>query len=158
MRTFMSTICSIVCRVSLIAVFATLFIDSASAVGRAESPLPVEEDVPFVKVEKMPKFMEGDLMTFRRWVQENLHYPQSAREEGISSRVLLTFIIERDGTLTGIEVLQSPDRLLSDEAVRVVGSSPKWTPGEQRGQAVRVKYTLPVDLRPSPEDISAYSD
>ena len=158
MRTFMSTICSIFRRVSLIATFAALFVGSASAVGRAQSPSPAEEDVPFVKVEKMPKFMGGDLMTFRRWVQENLRYPQAAWEKNISGRVLLTFIIERDGTLTGIEVLQSPDRLLSDEAVRVVGSSPKWTPGEQRGQTVRVKYTLPVDLRPSSEDISAYSD
>ena len=59
----------------------------------------------------------------------------------------LDFVVERDGSLTNIQVLQSPDRSLSDEAVRVLKTSPKWTPGKQRNQAVRVKYTLPIDFR-----------
>ena len=68
-------------------------------------------------------------------------------ENGISGRVLLSFVIEKDGSLTNIQVLQTPDRSLSDEATRVLKSSPKWTPGKQRNQSVRVKYTLPVDFR-----------
>lgn len=105
------------------------------------------DDQPFVKVEVMPSFMGGDLMTFRKWVQERLRYPQLAQENNISGRVLTMFVIERDGSLTNIQVLQSPDRTLSDEAVRVLKTSPKWTPGKQRNQAVRVKYTLPIDFR-----------
>jgi protein TonB len=107
----------------------------------------IEEDTPIIKAEKMPTFQGGDLMKFRAWVQGRLRYPQIAQENGITGRVLLSFVIERDGTLTNIEVLQTPDRSLSDEAARVLKMSPKWKPGKQRNQAVRVKYTLPVDFR-----------
>ena len=86
-------------------------------------------------------------MAFRNWVQERLRYPTIAAENGISGRVTLTFVIEKDGSLTNIQVLQSPDRSLSDEAIRVLESSPKWTPGKQRSTPVRVKYTLPVEFR-----------
>lgn len=107
----------------------------------------IENDDPFIKVEKMPSFQGGDLQTFRAWVQDKLRYPQIAMENGVSGKVVLSFVVERDGTLTNIEVLQSPDRSLADEAVRVLKTSPKWEPGMQRNQAVRVKYTLPVDFR-----------
>ena len=107
----------------------------------------IEDDQPFVKVEQMPSFMGGDLMTFRNWVQSKVRFPQIAQENNISGRVLLMFVIERDGSLTNIQVLQTPDSSLSDEAIRVLKSSPKWTPGKQRNQAVRVKYTLPIDFR-----------
>ena len=107
----------------------------------------LEDDQPFVKVEQMPSFMGGDLMTFRNWVQSKVRFPQIAQENNISGRVLLMFVIERDGSLTNIQVLQTPDSSLSDEAIRVLKSSPKWTPGKQRNQAVRVKYTLPIDFR-----------
>ena len=107
----------------------------------------IEEDQPFVKVEQMPSFQGGDLMTFRNWVMQKVKYPQIAQENNITGRVLLMFVIERDGSLTNIQVLQTPDSSLSDEAIRVLKSSPKWTPGKQRNQAVRVKYTLPIDFR-----------
>ena len=106
-----------------------------------------DADEPFVKVEQMPSFQGGDLMTFRNWVQGKVKYPQFAQENGISGRVLLTFVVEKDGSVSNIQVLQAPDRSLSDEAVRVLQQSPRWTPGKQRGEAVRVKYTLPVDFR-----------
>ena len=107
----------------------------------------IEDDQPFVKVEQMPSFQSGDLMTFRNWVMQKVKYPQIAQENNITGRVLLMFVIERDGSLTNIQVLQTPDSSLSDEAIRVLKSSPKWTPGKQRNQAVRVKYTLPIDFR-----------
>lgn len=107
----------------------------------------IEEDQPFVKVEQMPSFMGGDLMTFRNWVMTKLRYPQIAQENNITGRVLLMFVIEKDGSLTNIQVIQTPDSSLSDEAIRVLKTSPKWTPGKQRNQTVRVKYTLPVDFR-----------
>ena len=107
----------------------------------------VIDDQPFLIVETMPKFQGGDLNTFRKWVQENVKFPTIALENGISGRVTLTFVIEKDGRLTNIQVLQTPDRSLSEEAVRVLNKSPKWTPGKQRNQVVRVKYTLPVEFR-----------
>ena len=107
----------------------------------------VEDDAPFIIAEEMPTFQGGDLMKFRSWVQGKLKYPQIAQENGISGKVTLTFVIERDGSLTNIQVMQSPDRSLADEAVRVLQSSPKWTPGKQRNSPVRVRYTLPVEFR-----------
>lgn len=104
----------------------------------------IEEDQPFIKVEKMPTFRGGDLNAFRNWVQGRLRYPQIAQENGISGRVTLSFVVERDGSVTNIQILQSPDRSLAEEATRVVGNSPKWEPGMQSNRPVRVKYTLPV--------------
>ena len=107
----------------------------------------IEDDAPFVTAETMPTFQGGDLNTFRNWVQSNVKFPQIALENGISGRVILSFVIERDGRLTNIKVLRTPDRSLSEEAVRVLSQSPKWTPGKQRNQVVRVSYTLPVEFR-----------
>ena len=107
----------------------------------------IEDDQPFLKVEKMPSFMGGDLTTFRNWVLARLHYPPIAQENGIQGRVLLSFVVERDGTLSNIQVLQTPDPSLSDEAIRVLKTSPKWTPGKQGDKIVRVKYTLLLEFR-----------
>ena len=101
----------------------------------------IEDDQPFLIAETMPSFQGGDLNTFRTWV------PQTALENGIQGRVVLSFVIEKDGRLTNIQVLQTPDRSLSEEAIRVLNKSPKWSPGKHRNQVVRVKYTLPVDFR-----------
>ena len=106
----------------------------------------IEDDQPFVKVEQMPSFQGGDLMTFRNWVMQQVRFPQIAIENNISGRVLVSFVIEKDGRLTNIQVLQTPDSSLSDETIRVLKTSPKWTPGKQRNQSVRVKYTLPVQV------------
>ena len=101
----------------------------------------IEDDQPFLIAETMPSF-QG-----RNWVQQNVKFPQIALENGIQGRVVLSFVIEKDGRLTNIQVLQTPDRSLSEEAIRVLSKSPKWSPGKQRNQVVRVKYTLPVDFR-----------
>ena len=107
----------------------------------------IVDDEPFLIVETMPTFQGGDLNTFRNWVQSNVRFPQIALENGIQGTVVLSFVIEKDGSLTNIQVLRTPDRSLSEEAVRVLEKSPKWTPGKQRNQVVRVKYNLPVVFR-----------
>ncbi len=109
----------------------------------------IEDDTPFMSaaVEVLPTFQGGDLNTFRNWVQKSVNYPPIAQENGIQGVVVLMFVIERDGRLTNIEVLKTPDRSLSEEATRVLKTSPKWTPGKQRNRPVRVKYTLPVQFR-----------
>lgn len=107
----------------------------------------IVEDQPFLIAEEMPSFQGGDINVFRKWVQDNVRFPQIALENGIQGTVVIAFVVERDGTLTILEVLASPDRSLTDEAVRVLKQSPKWTPGKQRNQAVRVRYNLPVVFR-----------
>ena len=101
-------------------------------------------DMPYVKVEKMPTFQGGDLNVFRNWVQSKIQYPKEAMDKGIKGRVVCSFVVEKDGSLTDFDVLQSPDKSLADEVVRILKTSPKWEPGEQRGEKVRVKYTVPI--------------
>jgi len=103
-----------------------------------------EEAVPFALVEEKPSFMGGDANEFSKWIGKNLQYPEVARENGVSGRVVLQFTIETDGTLTNVKVLRGVDPSLDKEAVRVVSSSPKWKPGKQRDRAVRVSYNFPV--------------
>lgn len=107
----------------------------------------VDADEPFMRVEKMPTFQGGDESGFRTWVMGRLRYPAVAAENGVSGRVMVQFVVERDGSVTNIEVLSSPDRSLSEETVRVISTSPKWTPGSQRGVPVRVRFILPIDFR-----------
>mgnify|MGYP001629617275 CR=1 FL=1 len=110
-------------------------------------PEPIVDDEVFLVAETMPAFMDGTIETFRAWVMQNVKFPQIALENNIQGRVILSFVIDKDGRLTNIEVLQAPDRSLAEEAVRVLNKSPKWSPGKQRNQTVRVRFTLPVDFR-----------
>ena len=114
--------------------------------GQQPTPAASEDDTPFLVAEEMPLFQGKDLNTFRTWVQSQIRYPAEALKRGIEGRVVLSFIVERDGSVSTIQLLQSPDRILSEEARRVVAASPKWSPGRQRGHLVRVRYMLPVDF------------
>ena len=126
--------------------FAEFDVNQAIEVAPVQTEEVFEEEI-FIVVEEKASFMGGDEGTFRNWVQQNVKFPQIALENGIQGRVVLSFVIEKDGRLTNIQVLQTPDRSLSEEAIRVLNKSPKWSPGKQRNQVVRVKYTLPVDFR-----------
>ena len=97
----------------------------------------------FIVVEKNPRF-NGDL---NEWLSRHLKYPAMARENNIQGRVYVTFIVEKDGSITNVEILRSADPVLDAEALRVVKSMPKWEPGKQRNMAVRVKFTLPITFR-----------
>lgn len=104
----------------------------------------VQSDEPFLIVEDMPSFQGGDLNTFRNWVMKQIVYPAIAAENGIQGTVLVQFVIEKDGSLSDITVMQSPDRSLSEETTRILKLSPKWKEGRQRNVPVRVKYSMPV--------------
>lgn len=97
----------------------------------------------FDVVEEMPMFPGGNaaLMDF---LANNIKYPQVAEENGIQGRVVLTFTVEPDGSLTEVKVVRGVDIALDKEAIRVVKSMPKWIPGKVGGQPVAVKYTLPI--------------
>lgn len=103
-----------------------------------------EEAIPFMLVEQKPSFMGGDANAFSKWVNTHLNYPEIAKENGVQGRVTLQFTVETNGSVSNVKVLRGVDPLLDAEAVKVVSSSPKWTPGKQRDRAVRVTYVFPV--------------
>lgn len=103
-----------------------------------------EEAIPFQLVEEKPSFMGGDANAFSKWVNSRLVYPEIAKENGVQGRVVLMFTVDTDGTVKNVRVARGIDPALDKEAVRVVSSSPKWTPGKQRDRAVKVNYTFPV--------------
>lgn len=105
-----------------------------------------EENKVFDVVEQMPSF-PGGMAALMAYLQKNIKYPPVAEENGIQGRVVCSFVVERDGSVTDIKVAKSVDPSLDKEAVRVVGAMPRWIPGKQNGQSVRVKYTLPVTFR-----------
>ena len=108
-----------------------------------------QQDMPYIKVEKMPTFQGGDLNRFAVWMQGQIQYPAEAMEKGISGRVIFSFVVEKDGSMSDFTVLASPDKLLSAEVERVFNSAPKaWTAGEENGQKVRVKFTVPIVFAP----------
>ena len=120
-----------------------------SYVKPASSDTPPEsrEDVVFIVVEHMPEF-PGGTEALIKFLQDNITYPQIAKENNIEGRVLCQFVVEKDGTITDIQVVRSGgDASLDKEAVRVLRLMPKWKPGKQQGKPVRVKYTVPVNFK-----------
>ena len=103
-----------------------------------------EGTVPFQLVEEKPKFMSGGAEAFSKWINENLHYPEIAKNNGIQGRVLMQFVVEADGMVSNVKVVRGVDPALDAEALRVVQSSPRWTPGRQDGKPVKVTYSFPV--------------
>ena len=106
----------------------------------------VEETKIFTVVEQMPMYPGGDA-ALMGYLRDNIHYPTVAAENGVQGRVVVGFVVERDGSITDVKVLRSVDPSLDREAMRVVKSMPRWTPGKQNGSAVRVKYQVPVTFR-----------
>jgi len=99
-------------------------------------------DEPFFLVEVMPTFRGGDINKFRDYIQKRTNYPPEALDKKIQGRVFLTFIIEPDGSVTNVTVVKGVDPLIDNEALRAIQSSPDWSPGLQRGQPVRVRYSM----------------
>ena len=111
-----------------------------------EVPPAVEETKVFDVVEQMPQYKGGD-QALMDYLNKSIKYPVIAEENGIQGRVVCTFVVERDGSITDVKVVRSVDPSLDKEAVRVLKAMPKWIPGKQNGSAVRVKYTVPVTFR-----------
>ncbi|MBR4389382.1 MAG: energy transducer TonB [Prevotella sp.] len=109
-------------------------------------PKKEEDNKVFDVVEQQPAFPggQGALLS---WLSSNIHYPAVAEENGIQGRVVVSFVVEKDGSISNVQVVRGVDPSLDKEAARVVKSMPKWTPGKQNGQAVRVKYNVPVTFK-----------
>lgn len=97
----------------------------------------------FTNVEQLPRFPGGDA-AFGNFLRKNLMYPAVARENNIQGRVIVNFVVEKDGSLTDIKVLRGLEGGLSEEAIRVLKRTPKWEPGIQNGRPVRVSFTIPI--------------
>ncbi|MBP5542259.1 MAG: energy transducer TonB [Bacteroidales bacterium] len=127
-------------------------IDASDNANKAQEefvPVEVEreEEVPeeeiFLVVEEDPEF-PGGLEALNKYLAENIKYPQLAKENNITGRVYVTFVVEKNGTVANVKVLRDIGGGCGAEAVRVVKAMPKWKPGKQRGQPVRTQYNVPV--------------
>ena len=121
-------------------------VDSTVIQYKAKMETTSEFPEVFDVVEQMPEFPGGmdGMMTF---LMEHVRYPEAAHKAGTEGRVLVQFIVETDGTVSNTKVVKKVSDDLDGEAIRVVGSMPKWKPGKQNGRTVRVKYTLPINFR-----------
>lgn len=115
----------------------------APAVVVEEEP---EETVIFEVVENMPEFPGGQT-ALMQFLSKNIKYPTIAQENGVQGRVVVQFVVNKDGTVVDPVVMRGVDPYLDKEALRVIAAMPKWKPGMQRGKPVRVKYTVPVMFR-----------
>ncbi len=108
----------------------------------------VEEEQPMniAMVEQKPEFNGGEAAMYK-WLSDNIVYPSAASEEGVQGRVVVEFVVGKDGSITNVRVVRPRHPALDKEAVRVVKAMPKWIPGRNNGQPVKVTYTLPVTFK-----------
>ena len=121
--------------------------DHPTAIGTFTPDTPETENA-FNVVEQMPQFPGGDV-ELMKFLSENIKYPEAASKAGTQGRVVAQFIVEADGSITNVKVLKKVSDEIDAEAVRVINAMPKWKPGMQKGQPVRVKYTIPITFRQS---------
>lgn len=109
--------------------------------------IEIEEDDEefFMVVENMPEFPGGDL-ALMKFIQKNVRYPAIAKEYNITGKVYVSFIVDKQGNVTNVKIVRGVDKNLDAEAVRVVSALPKYKPGKQRGKAVRVMFTIPINF------------
>jgi periplasmic protein TonB len=102
-----------------------------------------KEDEPIIFAEDQPKFGKG-MEDFYKYVSKNIEYPKQARRVGVEGKVFVQFVVDKDGSLSEVKVIKGIGAGCDEEAIRVLKESPKWTPGKQRGRAVRVRMSLPI--------------
>jgi TonB family protein len=118
-------------------------VDEVAVVGYGNAKSANVEDDVFFIVEQMPEYPGGDI-ALRKFIAQNVKYPDAAKTKGIQGKVFVNFVVEKDGRVGAMKIARGVDPVLDAEALRVVGSLPKWTPGMQKGKAVRVSYTMPI--------------
>lgn len=125
--------------------------EQATSTSEAKVEPQVDENGVYMVCEEMPKF-PGGMAECMKFLGKNIQYPTQAIENGTQSRVLVQFIVQKDGSITDAIVARGVDPLLDKEALRVINSMPKWEPGKHKGEAVSVKYTVPVLFRLGEDD------
>ena len=120
----------------LMAMFAMMTLTVQAQKNNATAPV-------YDKVEVMPEY-PGGMMAMMEFMMKTMKYPKEAEKQQLQGRTLVSFIVEADGSVSNLDVMQSSHPILDKEALRVVGLMPKWKPGRQKGKAVRVSYVVPV--------------
>jgi len=110
-------------------------------------PAVNDDDVPVYNADRMPSFMGKDLNGFHEYVTRNIIYPEEAIDIGLTGKVTIRFVVDKSGKVKDIEIIRSAYPCLDEEAIRVIESSPLWTPGENKGKAVEVYYVIPVNFK-----------
>ena len=127
---------------------STVLKDTAKPVEVKYIPVEVSDKLKgtplYEVVEQMPEFPGGGMAAALKYIQKNMQYPESAKKNGTQGRVMVQFVIDKEGNVTEPKVIRSVDKELDAEAIRLVKSMPKWKPGMQKGEVVAVKYTMPV--------------
>ena len=125
--------------------------DTQAAVEVKDTPVEVEEEEveeeQIFQIVEEPASFPGGMGECMKWLGKNIKYPTISQENGVQGRVIVQFVVNRDGTIVDAKVVRGVDPYLDKEALRVVNLMPKWTPGKQRGKAVRCQFTLPVQFR-----------
>lgn len=123
-----------------------------------ETPKTSEDNTVYERVEKMPHYPGCDGMTGNelrgcaskkmfKHIQDNIKYPETAKAEEKAGRAAVSFVVDKDGSITDVELVKDPGFGMGEEAVRVIKTFPKWIPGEQKGEKVKVRYILPVTFK-----------
>ena len=136
----------------------TMLFFAQSSFAQSTAGYDGEESIPHQLVEVKPMFQGADASEFANWVYDCLEYPESAIIDGLTGRVTVRFLIQKDGSVTDIKVLRGVNEALDNEVIRVVSMSPKWTPGKQDGRVVAVNYVLPVIFNQTINESRRYID
>lgn len=127
--------------------FSSVGINTCKAINKPMAIHPVlSGDTIFTKVDKPPVFPSG-MDAFIKYLSKNVRYPEAMRERGVEDKVIARFVVEVDGSISSIKILDGPGYGSSEEAIRVLKKSPKWQPGYNKGKPVRVQLTVPIDFR-----------
>ena len=108
--------------------------------------IPADTNDIYMVVEDPPEF-PGGLQALSDYLRDNIKYPEACRKDSIQGRVIISFVVEKDGSISSAEVIKSVHEQLDAEALRVISAMPKWKPGKQRGKVVRVEYAIPIKYR-----------
>ena len=106
---------------------------------------PVDTNEIYIVVEEEPEF-PGGIQALADYLRDNIKYPEACRKDSIQGRVIIRFVVEKDGSISGAKVLKGVHELLDAETMRVISAMPKWKPGKQRGKEMRVQYAIPVNF------------
>lgn len=116
-----------------------------AVIVKEPEPAPKEEEI-FVAVEQQAEF-PGGMAALMKWLSNNIRYPEAAQQNDVQGRVIVKFVVEKDGSVSQVQILKGVDKDLDKEALRVVNKMPKWQAGKNNGVAVRSYFTLPVNFR-----------
>jgi TonB family protein len=131
----------------LFLILSSAGINTCKAINKPMAILTVlSGDTIFTKVDKQPVF-PGGMDAFIKYLAKNVRYPEAMRERGVEDKVIARFVVEIDGSISTIKILDGPGYGSSEEAIRVLKKSPKWQPGYNKGKPVRVQLTVPIDFR-----------